>query len=67
MFQLWQSLDKKQYLCKTVTYLTDKPGYLAKIANLFASHHINITFFHFNRSEHPNRVVIEGKHKYRMF
>ncbi|GAB6182870.1 MBL fold metallo-hydrolase [Thermodesulfovibrio hydrogeniphilus] len=62
MFQLWQSLDKKQYLCKTVTYLPDKPGYLAKIAKLFATHDINITFFHFNRSEHPNRVVIEGKH-----
>ncbi len=58
MFQLWQSLDKKQYLCKTVTYLPAKLGYLAKIANLFATQDINITFFHFNRSEHPNRVVI---------
>ena len=61
MFEVWKSVDKEKYLCKTKIYVPDKPGVLAKIADTFATHDINISFFYYNRSEHPNRVIIEGK------
>jgi glycine cleavage system regulatory protein len=34
-------------------------GALAALASLFAGFGVNIIFFHYNRSEHPNRVVME--------
>jgi len=63
MFQLWQSLDNSNFLCKSVLYVPDKPGSLAKLANFFGKYGINITYFYYNRSEHPNKVIIEAKHK----
>jgi len=61
MFQIWQSAEKDSFLCKAKLYVPDKSGSLARIANLFAQKYINITYFYYNRSEHPNRVLIEGK------
>jgi glyoxylase-like metal-dependent hydrolase (beta-lactamase superfamily II) len=63
MFHLWQSLDNSNFLCKSVLYVPDKPGSLAKLANFFGKYGINITYFYYNRSEHPNKVIIEAKHK----
>ncbi len=63
MFQIWQSLEDTAFLCKTILYAPDKPGSLAKLANLFGKRGINITYFYYNRSEHPNKVIIEAKHK----
>ncbi|MCS7203877.1 MAG: MBL fold metallo-hydrolase [Thermodesulfovibrio sp.] len=61
MFQLWQLLEKESFICKTKIFIPDKPGSLAKIASVFAQNQINIIYFYYNRSEHPNRVLIEGK------
>ncbi len=60
MFQLFESTDHSCFLCKTRLYVPDKPGILAKIAEIFAKHSINITYFYYNRSEHPNKIIIEG-------
>lgn len=63
MFQIWQALEGSILLCKTILYVPDKPGSLAKLANLFGKREINIIYFYYNRSEHPNKVIIEAKHK----
>jgi glyoxylase-like metal-dependent hydrolase (beta-lactamase superfamily II)/ACT domain-containing protein len=46
-------------LGKGSLFLVDRPGSLAELATLFARHGANIIFFHYNRSEHPNRVLLE--------
>ncbi len=40
-------------------YVPDEPGTLAALAGLFGDHGVNIILFHYNRSEHPNRVILE--------
>ena len=49
------------YLGKGAFFLVDRPGSLAELASVFSKHSINIIFFHYNRSEHPNRVLLEVK------
>jgi glyoxylase-like metal-dependent hydrolase (beta-lactamase superfamily II)/uncharacterized protein with ACT and thioredoxin-like domain len=49
------------YLGKGCLFLVDRPGSLSELAGMFASYGINIIFFHYNRSEHPNRVLLEVK------
>jgi len=61
MFEVWERPESLEFLCKTALFVPDKPGILAKLAEMFGSHGINIVFFYYNRSEHPNKVVIEGK------
>lgn len=48
-------------LGKAVVYVPDRPGVLAELASMFALHGVNITLFHYNRSEHANRVILEGR------
>lgn len=62
MFEVWRSQRNDYFLCKTKIYVPDKPGSLSKLAGYFAQCGINITYFYYNRSEHPNLVLIEGKH-----
>lgn len=50
---------KGDYLGKGCLFLVDQPGSLAELASIFAKYSINIIFFHYNRSEHPNRVLLE--------
>ncbi len=52
---------KDEYLGKGCLFLVDRPGSLAELAGMFASYGVNIIFFHYNRSEHPNRVLLEVK------
>jgi len=47
-------------LGKTVVYVADRPGVLSELASMFSSHEANITLFHYNRSEHPGRVIVEA-------
>ncbi len=47
------------YLGKGCLFLVDRPGSLAELSSIFAKHDANIIFFHYNRSEHPNRVLLE--------
>jgi glyoxylase-like metal-dependent hydrolase (beta-lactamase superfamily II)/ACT domain-containing protein len=47
------------FLAKIRVFLPDRPGLLAELASTFARYGINITFFHYNRTEHPNRVLLE--------
>ncbi|BAW31514.1 amino acid-binding ACT domain protein [Methanothermobacter sp. MT-2] len=54
-------MDDGLFLCKVRVYVPDRPGSLAKIAGYFADYNINISYFYYNRSEHPNRVLVEGK------
>lgn len=49
----------ERFLGKAVVYVADRPGVLAELASLFALHGVNITVFHYNRSEHPGRVILE--------
>ncbi|HTZ17860.1 MAG TPA: MBL fold metallo-hydrolase [Dissulfurispiraceae bacterium] len=59
-FRIYRSEDREQdYLGKIRAYLDDRPGSLASLANLFAGYGINILYFSYNRSEHPNRVLVE--------
>lgn len=63
MFQIWKSLTEDELICKTRLFVPDKPGSLANLANAFGRRGINITYFYYNRSEHPNRVLVDGRHK----
>lgn len=48
-------------LGKAVVYLADRPGVLGELASMLGRRAINITLFHYDRSEHPNRVIIEAR------
>lgn len=62
LFSVYKSVSgDEEYLCKAKIFVPDRPGSLAMLAGIFASNNINITYFSYNRSEHPNRVLIEGK------
>ena len=56
----YRACDGSHWLGKLVLYVPDKPGILAALAGLFGKHGINITLFHYNRSEHANRVILEA-------
>jgi glyoxylase-like metal-dependent hydrolase (beta-lactamase superfamily II) len=58
-FYTYRSLSGDDYLGKGCLFLVDRPGSLAEVAGMFAANDVNIVFFHYNRSEHPNRVLIE--------
>lgn len=67
VLEVWRSLDNDLFLCRVKVYVPDKPGSLAKIASYFADYGINISYFYYNRSEHPNRVLVEGKSEDNIF
>lgn len=48
-------------LCKATLFVADRPGVLSELASLFGERGANIILFHYNRSEHPHRVVIEAE------
>ena len=59
-FRIYRSaLPEDGYLGKGCLFLVDRPGSLSELASMFAAYGINIIFFHYNRSEHPNRVLLE--------
>jgi glyoxylase-like metal-dependent hydrolase (beta-lactamase superfamily II)/uncharacterized protein with ACT and thioredoxin-like domain len=46
-------------LAKFRVFLVDRPGSLAALSSLVAECGGNITFFHYDRAVHPNRVALE--------
>jgi glyoxylase-like metal-dependent hydrolase (beta-lactamase superfamily II) len=63
-FQIYRSASPEGgYLGKGCLFLVDRPGSLSELAGMFADYGINIIFFQYNRSEHPNRVLIEVSSK----
>jgi glyoxylase-like metal-dependent hydrolase (beta-lactamase superfamily II) len=59
-FRIYSSEDyEEDYLGKITAFLDDRPGSIAHLANLFAKYEITILYFAYNRSEHPNRVLVE--------
>ncbi|MDI6782916.1 MAG: MBL fold metallo-hydrolase [bacterium] len=59
-FRIYKSeFKEKEYLGKITVFLADRPGSLAALASIFANYDINIIYFYYNRSEHPNRVLLE--------
>ncbi len=48
-----------RFLAKIRAFLVDRPGSLAELASIFSEYSVNIVFFHYNRTEHPNRVLLE--------
>jgi len=59
-FRVYRSaLPKGDYLGRGCLFLVDRPGSLSELAGMFAGYGINIIFFHYNRSENPNRVLLE--------
>ncbi len=58
-FRLYQAEDGTVYLAKIIIFIPDRPGSLAELAAAFARHDANIILFHYNRSEHQNRVLLE--------
>ncbi|MGD8352306.1 MAG: MBL fold metallo-hydrolase [Nitrospirota bacterium] len=59
-FRIYRAVSGAEgFLGKATAFLEDRPGSLAGLAGVFAGHGANITYFHYNRSEHPNRVIIE--------
>jgi len=61
-FHLYRSdSEKDHFLGKGALCVSDRPGELARLARLFAEHNVNIILFHYNRSEHQNRVIIEAE------
>jgi len=58
-FQIYCAEDGVVYLAKIVIFIPDRPGSLAELAAAFARHDANIILFHYNRSEHQNRVLLE--------
>jgi glyoxylase-like metal-dependent hydrolase (beta-lactamase superfamily II) len=60
-FHIYRSESQNgNFLAKGSFYVSDRPGELARLASAFAEEGANITLFHYNRSEHPNRVLIEA-------
>ena len=60
-FRIYSSEDfERDYLGKITAFLDDRPGSIANLANLFAKYNINILYFAYNRSMHPNRVLVEA-------
>ncbi|UCF87707.1 MAG: MBL fold metallo-hydrolase [Nitrospiraceae bacterium] len=60
MFRVYRSeSDDEPFLGKIRGSLVDRPGSLAAFAGIFSNFGINITFFHYDRSESPNRVLLE--------
>ncbi|MDI9624721.1 MAG: ACT domain-containing protein [Methanothermobacter sp.] len=66
-FEVWKSLHNTLFLGRVKVYVPDRPGSLARIAGYFADYGINISYFYYNRSEHPNRVLVEGKSREDVF
>lgn len=64
-FRIYHALpyesEVDEYLGKISVFLADQPGLLATLASIFAKYALNITYFYYNRSEHPNRVLLEVK------
>ncbi len=59
-FRIYRSEDRENdYLGKVKAFLDDRPGSIASLANLFAKYGLNILYFAYNRSEHPNLVLVE--------
>lgn len=58
--RLYRAEETQELLLKTVVYLEDKPGQLHAFASLLAEKGANITYFYYNRSENPNRVLLEA-------
>lgn len=59
-FRIYHSeVERDLYLGKLTVCIADRPGSLAELAGVFSKYGININFFHYNRSEHPNRVLVE--------
>ena len=60
-FRIYRAVSGAEgFLGKATAFLEDRPGSLAELAGAFAGYGVNITYFHYNRSEHPNRVIIEA-------
>jgi glyoxylase-like metal-dependent hydrolase (beta-lactamase superfamily II)/ACT domain-containing protein len=58
---LFTPLDGRPgWLARGAVWLPDQPGSLAWLAGLFGEAGANIIHFHHNRSEHPNRVLLEA-------
>lgn len=58
-FRIYHPEQGSDYLAKITAYLPDRPGSLASLAEIFTKHSINITLFNYDRSVHPNRVILE--------
>ncbi|MDI6711308.1 MAG: MBL fold metallo-hydrolase [Bacillota bacterium] len=63
LFRIYRfvSGDEDDYLCRAMVFVADRPGSLATLAGVFGGHGVNITSFYYNRSAHPNRVMIQGR------
>jgi len=61
MWEIFKELEGDFFLLRTQFFVPDRPGSLASLAELFAKRKINIVYFYYNRSEHPNKVIIEAK------
>lgn len=59
LFRIYHQESGSGYLAKISAYLPDRPGSLAGLAEIFSKHSINIILFHYDRSVHPNRVILE--------
>jgi hypothetical protein len=63
-FQIYRpATPEDEFLGKGCLFLVDRPGSLSELASMFAAFGVNIIFFHYNRSEHPNRVLFEVRSK----
>ena len=51
--------ESAEFVAKLRVYLEDRPGSLADFASLISRSRGNISFFHYDRSVHSNRVVAE--------
>jgi|WetSurMetagenome_2_1015567.scaffolds.fasta_scaffold00104_28 glyoxylase-like metal-dependent hydrolase (beta-lactamase superfamily II) len=61
-FHLYRSESEENiFLGKGSFYVSDRPGELSGLAGMFAENGVNIILFYYNRSEHPNRVIIEAE------
>ncbi len=58
-FRIYYPEQGGDYLSKITAYLPDRPGSLASLAEIFTKYSINITLFNYDRSAHPNRVILE--------
>jgi glyoxylase-like metal-dependent hydrolase (beta-lactamase superfamily II) len=58
-FRIYHPESGGAYLAKITAFLPDRPGSLANLAEIFTKYSINITLFNYDRSVHPNRVILE--------
>ncbi len=61
--KIFKNLFENTYKGAFTVFLPDRPGALYELSKIFGDLELNITYFYYNRSVHPNKVLVEATSK----